>query len=70
MQLKIETIPTSAGNMYDLVLTQGPNTIRLALTDDTDRGKRALREVSTWLDDNTMDLTDIIRPDAKQKARK
>jgi hypothetical protein len=68
MQLKIETIPTSAGDMHDLVLTQGPNTIRLGLTNDnTDR---VLREVSTWLEDNTLDVIDIIRPNAKRKARK
>jgi len=68
MQLKIETIPTSAGDMYDLVLTQGANTIRLGLTND--HPDRVLREVSTWIHANTMDVIDIIRPDAKQKARK
>ena len=58
MQIKIETTETDAGPMHDLVLVQGGNTIRLGLV--VDDAQQALRELSVWLDDNTMDVLDIV----------
>jgi hypothetical protein len=59
MKVKIETIPTSAGNMYDLVLTQGANTIRLKLTCQDPQIKKW--QLDEWIHDNTLDVDDIIR---------
>ena len=64
MQIKVEEIKTDSGTMHDIVLTQGTQTIRLGLI--TDDAQQALRELATWLDDNTMDLIEIM---ADMKAR-
>ena len=58
MTIRIETIETAAGPMHDLVLEQGANTIRLGLV--VDDAQQALRELSVWLDNNTMDVPDIM----------
>jgi len=58
MQIKIETKETAAGAMHDLVLVQGNNTIRLGLV--VDDAQQALRELSVWLDDNTMDVAELV----------
>jgi hypothetical protein len=69
MQIKIETKETAAGAMHDLVLVQGSNRIRLGLV--VDDAQQALRELSVWLDDNTMDVAEIVRAKrAKQATRK
>jgi hypothetical protein len=58
MQIKIETTETAAGAMHDLVLVQGRNTIRLGLV--VDDAQQALRELSVWLEDNTMDVAELV----------
>lgn len=58
MQIKAEEIVTDAGTMHDIVLTQGTQTIRLGLI--VNDAQQALRELATWLEDNTMDLHDIL----------
>jgi hypothetical protein len=58
MQIKIETTETDAGPMHDLVLVQGGNTIRLGLV--VDDAQQALRELSVWLADNTMDVAELV----------
>ncbi|MEI6212338.1 MAG: hypothetical protein WCR06_12010 [bacterium] len=58
MQIKIETTETAAGPMHDLVLVQGRNTIRLGLV--VDDAQQALRELSVWLEDNTMDVAEVV----------
>jgi hypothetical protein len=58
MQIKVETTETAAGPMHDLVLVQGANTIRLGLV--VDDAQQALRELSVWLDDNTMDVAELV----------
>jgi hypothetical protein len=58
MQIKIETTETAAGPMHDLVLVQGGNTIRLGLV--VDDAQQALRELSVWLEDNTMDVAELV----------
>lgn len=59
MQIKIETVKTAAGDMHDLVLTQGIHTIRLGLV--VDDAQQALRELGVWLEDNTMDVAEIVK---------
>ena len=63
MQIKLETIPLTEGAYagtpaYDLVLTQGNQTIRLGLI--ADDAQQALQELVVWLEDNTMDLVEIM----------
>ncbi len=58
MQIKIETTETAAGPVHDLVLVQGRNTIRLGLV--VDDAQQALRELSVWLEDNTMDVAEVV----------
>jgi hypothetical protein len=62
MQIKLETMTLTEGAyagtpVYDLVLTQGTNTIRLGLI--ADDAAQAIQELATWLDDNSMDLVEI-----------
>jgi hypothetical protein len=59
MQIKIETIPTSAGDMHDLVLIHGDSTIRLALT--CPDPQMAKSELEQWLRDNTLEVVESIR---------
>ncbi len=58
MKIKIETTETDAGPMHDLVLVQGANTIRLGLV--VDDAQQAMRELSVWLEDNTMDVAELV----------
>jgi hypothetical protein len=59
MQIKIETIPTADGPMYDLVMVQGANHIRLGLFKDDAEGAAA--QLRLWLEENTMDVAEIVR---------
>jgi hypothetical protein len=59
MQIKIERIETAAGPMYDLVVVQGANTVRLGLTVDDAEGAAA--QLRLWLEENTMDVAEIVR---------
>ena len=62
MQIKLEAMTLTEGAyagtpVYDLVLTQGTNTIRLGLI--ADDAAQAMQELATWLADNSMDLVEI-----------
>lgn len=63
MKIWIETRPTAGGDLHDLVLVQdrahGLDTIRLGLI--APDAEQALRELTVWLQDNTMDTIEIMR---------
>ena len=60
MMIKIETMTTTDGSkVHDLVLVQGADAIRLGLI--ADDAEQAVRELVTWLEDNTMDLVEVMR---------
>ena len=66
MVLKLEKIKTPGGSMYDLVLTQGSNVIRLGLLSPDP--KECLGELETWLKDNTMDVHEVLRAKTAHEA--
>ena len=60
MQIRIDGVRQSDGSLlYDLVLVQGEQQIRLGLT--APNATRAAAELATWLEDNTIDVWEIVR---------
>ena len=60
MKIRIEEIPVRGDtSLYDLVLTQGEQSIRLGLI--VEDATQAVRELVVWLEAYTMDTADIVR---------
>ena len=66
MQITIEPrVLPDGSEIHDLVLKQGDQVIKLAIT--ADNPEAVLGELQVWMDDNTMDIVSVLRgqPDGR-----
>ena len=60
MQIKVDMVTLKDGSdVYDLVLTQGKNVIRLGMISPDAYERQA--ELAQWVEDNTMDVVELVR---------
>ncbi len=67
MQIRIESIETPGGPIFDLVMKQGPNTIRLGLTCLSPRLAQA--QLAAFIAENTLDTVELCKSGASTKKR-